>query len=129
MEHYIRFVISMAFGLMGIGVVLKIVIDRLLSDWDAVADFKTAVRTIRTKRSLPGLGSHEDRLMQIEKQKPAELTTRRIDQRREQLRDLAKVEKQLSSVLPADTTVKSPAKETVSAASPATGEWSADWTR
>lgn len=94
MVLYVRFVISLAIGLLGLGLVLKIVMDQLLTDWDAAAAIRewwrgrAAAKDIRAERT-------EDVLLEIEKAKTTGVSMRLIDRRREQLNELASVEKRL----------------------------------
>ncbi len=122
MDHhvYIRFLISMAFGLVGISVVLKVLIDQLFSDWDVIADAKTVAKTIRRNRVFTGGIRAEDRLLDIENKRPRELSTKLVDQRREQLRQLDKVENTLVSPSKAEA-------EPVLAGNSA--DWGSEWSR
>jgi hypothetical protein len=115
-----RFMVSMGFGLVGITVVLKVLIDQLFSDWDVVEDVKTVVKNVRRQGVFTGGGRAEDRLLDIEKSRPKQLSTRLIDQKREQLRQIDKVESTLVHPIRVD------AEPVVAGAS---GDWSSEWSR
>lgn len=98
MALYIRFIASLAVGLMGLGCVLKIVMDELLVEWDAFAAFVQWVTDLWSGKGLQRHQRTEDMLLEIEKAKTTEIGgLRLIDQRREQLRELASVERRLQA--------------------------------
>ncbi|MBI4679218.1 MAG: hypothetical protein HY748_16710 [Elusimicrobia bacterium] len=75
MELYGRFMVTLAFGLLGLGIVLQVLLDQVFNDWDVVADAHAGIK--RLMRG--GLLSHrrtEDVLLDIEDDKPKELSTR-----------------------------------------------------
>ena len=100
MALYIRFMVALAVGLCGLAIVLKTVIDTLFTDWDAVADLRRWWRATKAK-NLRASGRAEDLLLEIEKAKTAAPTVRMLDDRREQLRQLASVERRLHADVPA----------------------------
>jgi hypothetical protein len=94
MALYIRFMISLAFGLIGLGIVLKIVIDEMFCDWDALSEAKAWVRGVFFEKHR-GHVRAEDMLLEIEKAKTTQASFRLIDQRREALREIASVERRM----------------------------------
>jgi hypothetical protein len=96
MALYVRFMMSLAFGLVGIGLVMKVLLDKLFNEWDAFTDIGRHLEDFWKGRKLVRLDRPEDILAQrtVDLQ-PTELTTRRIDQRREQLRAWGEVEEKL----------------------------------
>ena len=97
MEMYIKFMTWLTVGMFGLGMVLKVLMDELLNDYDAPAALGQWVRDVASNRSLMHHHRAEDMLMEMEKAKTTEGAVRRIDQRREQLRELASVERRLSA--------------------------------
>ena len=95
MELYSRFMVSLAFGLIGIGLVLKVLIDQLFNDWDVFADLKAGLRSLFSHSGFSSSRT-EDILMDVENDKPRELSTRHIDRRREQLKEMDLVEHRLN---------------------------------
>lgn len=94
MEHYIKFMITLAAGLAGLGMVMVIVMDTLLLDYDAPAAFGAWMRELMSGKRLPGYRA-EDIMMEAEKARDNGDNVRLIDQRREALRELASVERRL----------------------------------
>ena len=84
--------LHLAVGLVALGLVLKI-IDQLPTDWDVAAAFQEWWQTV----SVTGLRAErtEDVMLEIEKSKTSDVNMRLIDRRREQLKELASVEKRL----------------------------------
>lgn len=95
MALYVRFVVSLAFGLVGLATVLKILMDRLFHDWDAAAEIKNYIKSLFAERKLVEHYRAEDALLEAEKKQGRELSTRLIDKRREQLKELDEVEYRL----------------------------------
>ncbi len=94
MELYLKFITTLTFGLLGIGLVLKVLLDGLFHDWDVGADFRAFTKRISRSKSQI-FQKTEDVLIDLERDKPRELTTRLVDQRRQELRELAQVEGRL----------------------------------
>lgn len=94
MTLYLRFMITLAFGLIGLGFVLKMALDHIFHDWDVVAELKawwtSEGRNLRHSRIRA-----EDLLLEAEKQRTPTVTTRLLEQRREQLREIGAVEYRL----------------------------------
>ena len=96
MDLYIRFVTTLAFGLVGLGMVLMILLERVFHDWDAFADLSEWVRSWGEGRRAVAAARAEDLLLEIEKSKqPGLVTNSLIDIRREQLREIDLVESRL----------------------------------
>ncbi len=95
MTMYLKFVGTMALGMLGIGLLMKVLLDRLFVDWDAVEDLETYVKDAYRGRRMNHVHLTEDILMEKEKARPTELTTRMIDKRREALREMDAVEHRL----------------------------------
>lgn len=95
MALYVKFMMTLAAGLFGLGMVMQIVIDELFVEWDAFAHF---AEWAKAKWLGAGIKEHrraEDVMMELEKAKTTEASVRMIDRRREQLRELASVESRL----------------------------------
>ena len=95
MALYIKFVSTLAFGLLGLGMVLKVLMDNLFNEWDAV---EAAGRFYRdwNKGRLIRHERTEDMLLAAEHGRTSQLTsTRLIDRRREALNQLDEVEHRL----------------------------------
>jgi hypothetical protein len=96
MELYIRFMTTLAFGLVGLGMVMKVLLENLFHDWDAFADLGAWMRSLsETKRPSWEEERVEDILLELEKAKAPTFNTRLIDVRREQLRERDAVEHRL----------------------------------
>ena len=96
MELYARFILWLAVGLAGLGLVLKIVLDEFFGDWNAALELHGWARSSLTSWMHRHEGRTEDWLLDLEKAKTSTANSMRlIDQRREQLRELASVEQRL----------------------------------
>jgi hypothetical protein len=87
--------ITLSAGLIGLGLVLVIVMDQVLVDYDAPAEFMAWLKDVLAHKRLNLHYRTEDMLMELEKAKNTAGGLRLIDQRREQLRDIAAVESRL----------------------------------
>lgn len=96
MEMYMKFWGTLAVGLLGAGFVLKTLLDELFQDWDAWADLKAWVRAQIEGASLKRMERAEDVMLEIENAKRTTSSTRLLDKRREQLREIELVEHRLS---------------------------------
>jgi hypothetical protein len=97
MELYVRFVGTLAFGLFGIGTVLKILLDELFAEWDAVADAKAWYKSLSERKGLlASLETREDVMLARENANATVMTTRLLDERRERLKELSVVEHRLN---------------------------------
>lgn len=95
MELYVRFMVSLAAGLVGLGLVMKIVMDELLVDYDAPAHIAAWCKDAISNKRLLRHSRAEDLMLEMEKARQTEGVVRGIDRRREQLRELASVESRL----------------------------------
>ncbi|MBI5208717.1 MAG: hypothetical protein HY927_01940 [Elusimicrobia bacterium] len=94
MELYGRFIVALAFGLVGLGLVLQVLLDRVFNEWDAVADAQAGIKRFMKGHVLTHQKT-EDLLLDIEKERPKELSTRLVDMRRKELREIDIVEHKL----------------------------------
>jgi hypothetical protein len=95
MELYMRFLVSLAAGLLGVGMVLKVLLDGLFNEWDAVADMGDLFRNgLRLKQSSAGRA--EDVMLELEKANAVVLTTSIYEQKRQELQELSAVETRLN---------------------------------
>lgn len=96
MELYMKFVSTLAFGLVGAGMVLKIVLDELFMEWDAVADLAAWLKSWSESKTVLSLaGRREDVLLEAEKSRAVTLNTRLLEERRERLKEISAVEQRL----------------------------------
>ncbi|MBI5240812.1 MAG: hypothetical protein HY926_10095 [Elusimicrobia bacterium] len=101
MELYVRFISTLAFGLIGLGAVLKVLLETLFNEWDAFNDIAERVMI-----SCSGKGGHvehvraEDILLEAEKRNAPQTNTRIVDWRRRQMKELDEIESRLSQVRP-----------------------------
>ena len=96
MELYIRFISTLAFGLIGLGLVLKVLLESLFNEWDAFNDIAAKIELACSGRSHVELIRAEDILMEAEKKNSPIYSTRLIDQRRRQINEIDAVEAQLN---------------------------------
>lgn len=94
---YIKFMFTLTVGLVGVGMVLKTLLETILHDWDVVREFQTAWNTMFHARSHAELRA-EDILMELERDQIRRrvMPERSIDRRREALREAREVEDRLS---------------------------------
>ena len=125
---YLKFMGTMAVGMLGIGLFIKVLLDKLFVDWDAFDDLEHYVKETYKGRRMHHVNLTEDILMEKEKARPYELSTRLIDKRREALREIDAVEHRLSGPVevPAGSAASAPKpwsfpKEPVAAAQPSAG--------
>src|SRR5438445_95648 len=95
MELYMRFMVTLACGLLGVGMVLKVLLDGLFHDWDAVADMGEFMRTGWHHRHTPNQRV-EDVMLEIEKARTPTLSTSIYDQKRRELKELSAIESRLN---------------------------------
>lgn len=99
MEMYLKFVGTLGFGLLGLGLVLKMLLEQVLADWDLFGDLARFCRAVAEGRVFRL--AHKDRVedvrLEIENIQRAQFRgTRLIDQKREQLKEIELVEHRLS---------------------------------
>lgn len=94
---YIKFMFTLTVGLVGVGMVLKTLLETILHEWDAVHAIRTGWHAMFHGRPYADSVRAEDILMEIErdhdKRRLPELS---IDRRRMALRDVREVEDRLS---------------------------------
>ena len=95
MELYFRFMMTLAFGLVGLSVVLKVLLDGIFSEWDAFADLGDWLKGVSEGKGLVRTDRAEDIMLEIEKSKAPTMNTRLLDQKREQLKEINQVEHRL----------------------------------
>ena len=98
MEMYIKFMFTLTVGLVGVGMVLKTLLETILHEWDAVHEIQTGWHSMFHARPYADSVRAEDILMEIErdhdKKRLPELS---IDRRRQALKDVREAEDRLSS--------------------------------
>lgn len=67
MRLYFRFLFSLACGLLGVGVVLKVLLDTLFNEWDPVSDASGRFRAYLSGKRHGQLIRPEDALLDDEK--------------------------------------------------------------
>ena len=98
MDLYIKFMSTLAVGLAGAGMVLKILLDELFIEWDAFSDLMGWFRSVSEHKGwLARLERAEDAMLAAEKRKTITVNTRMLDERREQLNQLSQVDKRLGA--------------------------------
>ncbi|MEK7857941.1 MAG: hypothetical protein AAB320_02260 [Elusimicrobiota bacterium] len=96
MELYVRFMATLAGGLIGVGLVLKILLEGLFNEWDAFNDVASKMEMALSGKHHVGLIRPEDILLEAEKRNTPNVNSRLIDRRREQLKELDDVENRLN---------------------------------
>lgn len=91
MDLYFRFLVSLAAGLLGVGLVLKVLLDGIFNDWDAVADMGDLFRNGLRLKHAAGQRA-EDVMLEAEKANAVVLTTSIYEQKRQELEELSAVE-------------------------------------
>jgi hypothetical protein len=100
MEMYVRFMLTLTVGLVGVGIVLMTLLETLLREWDPVVDMRRWWREISHRH--PGSGSvrAEDILSELEGRRQNRYiyaTKPPVDRRREALREMRAADKRVSS--------------------------------
>ncbi len=99
MELYVRFISTLAFGLIGLGVVMKVLLETIFEEWDAFNDISA-----RIMASCSGKGGRvehiraEDILLDAENRNSFGINTRIVDFRRRQIKELDAIETRLANV-------------------------------
>lgn len=95
---YVKFMFTLAVGLVGVGMVLKTLLETILHEWDAVYAVRNGWHSLFRARPYAESVRAEDILMEIERDHvKRRLPERSIDRRREALRDIREAEDRLSS--------------------------------
>ncbi len=103
MELYVKFMFTLAIGLVGLSLVLFTLLETVLAYWDPVVDARHWWRRVTQHRSGVASIRAEDILSEIEGRQrglTVRLTESPIDQRREVLRDVREAESRLASPAP-----------------------------
>lgn len=94
---YLKFMFTLTIGLVGMGIVLKTLLDTLFHEWDVVRDIQRVWHAIYYARPHAELVRAEDILMELDRDyNKRRMPERLIDRRREALRDLHEAEERLS---------------------------------
>ena len=95
---YVKFMFTLAVGLVGVGMVLKTLLETILHEWDAVREIRHAWNALFRARAYADSVRAEDILMEIERDHvKRRMPERSIDRRREALRDVQEAEVRLAS--------------------------------
>jgi hypothetical protein len=98
MEMYIKFMFTLTVGLVGVGMVLKTLLETILHEWDAVAEMQAGWHSMFHARPYAESVRAEDILMEIERDHAKRLIpAHELDRRREALRDIREAEDRLSA--------------------------------
>lgn len=99
---YMRFLSSLAFGLIGLGMVLKVLLDGIFNEWDAFNDIAGKIAQLSSGRgSAVEHVRAEDILMEAEKQNAYSLVSQGIrltEQRHQHKQELDEIEFRLSQI-------------------------------
>jgi hypothetical protein len=96
MELYVKFMSALAFGIVGAGLVLKILLETIFNDWDIFTDLSQRARLYLQGKHQVELLRPEDILLEAEKRGAPKHSTRLVDLRREQLRELEEIDTRLA---------------------------------
>lgn len=96
MELYIKFMGTLALGILGVGLVLKILLETLFNEWDAINDLHDRFQAWISGKHQVELLRPEDILLEAEKRGEPRNSSRLVDIRREQLRQLDEVDARLA---------------------------------
>ena len=98
MEMYVKFMFTLTVGLVGVGMVLKTILETILNEWDATREIQASWRAMFHARFYADSVRAEDILMEIERDhEKRRLPEFAIDRRRQALRDVREAEDRLSS--------------------------------
>jgi hypothetical protein len=103
MELYVRFMVTLAAGLVGLAVTLKVLFETVLSDWDPVVAGRRWWRELSHSRAAVDAVRAEDILEEIEGRRHGRYESRpadAIDRRRELLRDMRAADERVASTEP-----------------------------
>lgn len=102
MELYLKFMFTLAVGLVGVGMVVTTLLETIFHDWDVARDLERGWRAVFSHKPQSSLVRAEDILLELEKSRreggrrhhaPADA----LDRRREALRELREAEHRLAS--------------------------------
>ena len=93
MEMYVKFMFTLAVGLVGVGMVLKTLLETILRDWDVVGEMRHIWKAMFHPHVYADSVRAEDILMEIERIRHRDhIPERMIDRRREALRGVREAE-------------------------------------
>lgn len=99
MHYYMRFIMTLSFGIAGLSLFMKVLLENVFHDWDAVSAFSGFVGGIVNGKPMEAQSLRaEDILMEAEKNRSGVGvgSSRLIDKRREQLNEINEVETRLN---------------------------------
>ena len=94
MELYFRFLGSLAAGLFGVSIVLKVLLDGIFNEWDVVADAQDYIQNGRHHKNSASIRA-EDIMMEAENAKVVPMSTRMYEQKRQDLEKMSQVEQRV----------------------------------
>lgn len=102
MQLYVKFIFTLSIGLLGLGVVLTMLLETLLHDWDAPREIRRWWRHLTHARAHSSTVRAEDILLELEHGHKEHRYERRLpagsmDQRREEMRAIREAEERLAS--------------------------------
>jgi hypothetical protein len=99
MDLYIKFISTLAFGLIGLGAVMKVLLETIFEDWDAFNDIAQHVM-LTCSGKTPHMESirAEDILLETEQRNSSGFSTRMVDSRRRRIQEINAVEVRLTKV-------------------------------
>ena len=103
MELYVRFMLTLTIGLVGVGLVLVTLLESVLREWDPVLDISRWWRELTQSRMGSESVRAEDILFELEGHREDRYVyatrppARAIDRRREVLRDMRAADQRVSS--------------------------------
>jgi hypothetical protein len=103
MQLYVKFMFTLGFGLVGLGIVMTTTFETLFREWDAPRELARWWKTISHGRPHVADVSADDILLELERARVNEGRYQRrapaksIDRRREALRDVREAEQRLSA--------------------------------
>ncbi len=98
MTLYVRFIFCLAFGLLGLGLVLTIVLEEFFGDWNAARALHAELSGYLADRAR--VGDEVAARLRRELERASNTTApgvRQLQQRREQLKELASIERRLQA--------------------------------
>jgi len=96
MELYVKFMGTLAFGVVGVGLVLKILLETIFNEWDAFNDIADRANVYLKGKHQVELLRPEDILLEAEKRGGSQRQLSVLDARRAQLRQLEEIESRLA---------------------------------
>ena len=94
---YVKFMFTLTVGLVGVGMVLKTLLETIFNEWDAVSEIRSGWHSLFRARPYADSVRAEDILIEIERDHAKRrMPERSIDRRREALRDIREAEDRLS---------------------------------